>query len=162
MVDDMKYAQWFCGLVATTIMSDAIAHHSTAGYDVTKIQTLSGTVTKFYWTNPHMFIYLLVPDEKNPGATIEWIMEAGSPSLNIRMGWKITDVKVGDKITIEYHPSHDGHPDGFSRIVWLANGEKRLCPGYNASILDPAKGGQPTPEGAPAGAASPVGSPSGT
>ena len=147
----MKFTKYCLGFVAVLIASVANAHHSTAGYDNTKINTLSGTVEKFYWINPHMFIYLRVPDEKNPGATTNWVMEVGSPSINLRLGWKSTDVKPGDKVTIEYHPSRDGRPDGFSRIVWLANGEKRLCPGYSADKLGPAAGGPSPGGGAPSG-----------
>ena len=48
----------------------AYAHHSfPAQYDVAKPITLTGKVTKVEWTNPHIFIYIDVPDEKT-GAVV--------------------------------------------------------------------------------------------
>ena len=41
-----------------------LAHHSTAMYDMNTPVTVTGTVTRFEWTNPHAFIYMDVKDEK--------------------------------------------------------------------------------------------------
>ena len=44
----------------------AAAHHSfPAQYDAEKPVTLTGTVTRVEWTNPHIFIYIDVPDEES-------------------------------------------------------------------------------------------------
>ena len=41
------------------------AHHSfPAQYDINKPITLTGKVTKVEWTNPHIFIYVDVADDK--------------------------------------------------------------------------------------------------
>jgi hypothetical protein len=41
----------------------AWAHHSfPAQYDAAKTITLTGKVTKVEWTNPHIFIYIDVPN----------------------------------------------------------------------------------------------------
>jgi hypothetical protein len=63
--------------------------------------TLLGTVKTFEWTNPHCWIQLLV---RNPdGTDVEWGIELLSPRLLVRTGWKVGDVKVGDKITVVVH-----------------------------------------------------------
>src|SRR3954470_4528765 len=42
------------GIVA--VAGTLLAHHSFAMFDTTKSMTLTGTVTKFEWTNPHAYI----------------------------------------------------------------------------------------------------------
>ena len=49
----------------------ASAHHSFAAeYDVNKHATISGTVTRVEWTNPHVRFFL---DVKNADGTVEAI-----------------------------------------------------------------------------------------
>ena len=56
------------GLIAGVLLlagGKALAHHSFAAeFDGTKRVTLTGTVTKVEWTNPHVWIYFNVKDEK--------------------------------------------------------------------------------------------------
>ena len=49
------------------------AHHSTAMYNMATPTTVTGTVKRFEWTNPHAFIYLEVTDES--GKKAEWAIE---------------------------------------------------------------------------------------
>ena len=43
----------------------ALAHHSFAAeYDVNQPVTLTGTLTKVEWTNPHGWIYIDVKDDE--------------------------------------------------------------------------------------------------
>ena len=45
---------------------EAWAHHSFVGqYDPAKLVTMTGTVTKVEWTNPHAFFYIDVEDSDN-------------------------------------------------------------------------------------------------
>ncbi len=47
----------------------AVAHHAfTAEYDATKPVKLTGTVTKFEWTNPHAWFY--IDDVKDDNGTV--------------------------------------------------------------------------------------------
>ncbi len=117
--------------LVAVISTPALAHHSTAGYDPTHQKTLVGTVKKFYWTNPHMFIYLLVDDGK--GGTEEWTVECGTPNINIRNGWKVDIIKPGDKITVLMNPARNGTMDGQADTVTLADGRKLLSPGHDTA-----------------------------
>ena len=57
----------------------AFAHHGAAGYDMTKIVTLTGTVTKYDWSNPHILVYA---DAKDPNGTMQhWSLELAAPLL---------------------------------------------------------------------------------
>jgi len=62
-----------------------LAHHSFAMFDTAKRVTMSGSVTAFEWTNPHVYIEIDVPDEK--GVVKHWSVELGSPSILMQAGW---------------------------------------------------------------------------
>ena len=47
----------------------ALAHHSFAMFDQTKLMTLDGTVREFQWTNPHAFIELDVTTDGRSNST---------------------------------------------------------------------------------------------
>ena len=65
----------------------ALAHHSfVAEYDGSKSLTLTGTVKKLEWTNPHARFYIDVKDAS--GAMVSWELELGSPNTLIRYAWK--------------------------------------------------------------------------
>jgi Family of unknown function (DUF6152) len=84
----------------------ALAHHSTAEYDMTALTTVKGTVTKFEWANPHAYIYIEAKDDK--GAAIAWTAELASIGMLARVNWKRDTVKPGDEITIVGNRAKDG------------------------------------------------------
>jgi hypothetical protein len=84
----------------------ALAHHSTAEYDMASVTSVKGTVTKFEWTNPHAYIYIETKDDK--GATIAWTAELASLGMLSRVNWKRDTVKPGDEITIVGNRAKDG------------------------------------------------------
>jgi hypothetical protein len=98
----------------------ALAHHSFAMFDTAKRLTMSGTVTSFEWTNPHAYIEIDVPDEK--GVTKHWSVELGSTSILMQAGWKFTDIKAGDKITVVLNPLRSGEAGGLLVTVTVRDG----------------------------------------
>ena len=57
----------------------ALAHHSFAAeFDRTKPVTMTGTVTKVEWANPHARFYIDVKDET--GKVNNWDFELASPN----------------------------------------------------------------------------------
>jgi hypothetical protein len=96
-------------LIVIAIMltaTSALAHHSFAMFDQSKTATLQGTVKDFRWTNPHVFIQLLVKTEG--GSEAEWSIEMTSPEHLSRVGWKPGTLKPGDKVSLEVHLMRDG------------------------------------------------------
>jgi hypothetical protein len=90
----------------------AFAHHGTAGYDMGKIVTLTGTVTKFDWSNPHVVVHM---DAKDDSGNIQhWALELAAPLLLERSGWSRNSMKEGDQVVAEAHPSKNGAPVGIS------------------------------------------------
>ena len=90
--------------------SGAVAHHSFAMFDQTKTVTLQGAVKELRWTNPHVFIQVLVKNDK--GAEDEWSIEMTSPEHLSRTGWRPGTLKPGDKVTLNIHPLVDGDNGG--------------------------------------------------
>lgn len=90
--------------------SSALAHHSFAMFDQSKTITLEGAVKDFRWTNPHVFIQLLVKNES--GADEEWSIEMTSPEHLARAGWRPATLKPGDELTLNIHPMRDGIKGG--------------------------------------------------
>ncbi len=110
---------WMCTAAAVcTAALPASAHHSFAMFDIAKTMTLEGTVKEFQWTNPHIWVQLIVHDPVT-GKDIEWSIEGGSPSGLGRKGWTRHSLKPGDKATIELHPLKAGGPGGSLRSVTI-------------------------------------------
>src|SRR3977135_180855 len=91
----------------------ASAHHSFAMFDATKEVTMSGTVKEFEWTNPHSWLRVTVNDQKT-GKPVLWALELSSPARLTTMGIHRDSVKVGDVVSVTFHPRKDGKGGGQS------------------------------------------------
>lgn len=127
-VTTMKQIHAALALAAAVVAIPAIAHHSTAAYDYTKEVSLQGSVVEFQWTNPHMFIRTQVANQV-------WNIECGTPNINVRHGWKKTDIKKGDKITLKIAPMRDGTTGGTLFSVKLADGRTLFGPATDSRTL---------------------------
>jgi len=96
-----------------------LAHHSFAAtFDENKPVTLTGTVTKLEWSNPHIWFFI---DVENPDGTVtNWGLEMGSPNFLMRAGWRRDSMKEGDVVEIEGHQARDDSPNAHARTVVLA------------------------------------------
>jgi hypothetical protein len=109
-----------CALVMLVMAPAAVsAHHGAAAYDLRRSTTLKGTVTRFDWSNPHCLLHF---DAKNGrGAVRHWTVELYNPLWLGRVGWTQTSLNPGDPITITFHASKDGAPNGY-----LQDGDGKL------------------------------------
>jgi hypothetical protein len=99
----------------------ALAHHSAAMFDDTKVLELKGTVKELQWTNPHIWLQVIVEDQ---GKKTEWSIEGGSPNSLSRQGWRATTFKAGDRIAVRISPMKDGTAAGnFIGARWDADGK---------------------------------------
>lgn len=97
------------GLAGTLILAfgaPVFGHHSFAPFDMAASMTIKGVVKEFQWTNPHVWIQVMVKDES--GEEVEWSVEATSPAGLYKKGWKPGSLKAGDQVVIVAHPLRDG------------------------------------------------------
>ena len=107
------------GLLAAA--TPVFAHHSFAAeYDNAKPITLTGTVTKVEWMNPHARFYINV--KSDAGAVVGWEFELGSPNGLARRGWTRNSMKDGDVVIVDGYMAKDGSKLANARNVKLADG----------------------------------------
>ena len=101
-----------------------LAHHSAASaYDTGKKVTFKGTVTQLEWKNPHVFYHIDVADQS--GTVTNWAIEGSTPNQLYRAGWRKSDLKIGDAITVtDSSPARNGTPKSYGGIVTLADGRR--------------------------------------
>ena len=116
----MKYVSTWVVTAALAMCSVAGAHHSFAMFDLGKDVVVEAVIKEVQFTNPHVWIQIMVPDGK--GGETEWSIEAGAPGMMIRAGWKRSTLKAGDRITLTMHPLKDGNPSGSLVRVTLPDG----------------------------------------
>jgi hypothetical protein len=109
-----------CFIVAAASVS---GHHSFAAeFDSNKPITLSGTVAKVDWTNPHIHFYV---DVKGEGGNVtQWKFEGYPPNMLIRQGWKREMLKPGEPITVFGWRARDDSNLAAAREVTFADGRK--------------------------------------
>lgn len=108
-------------LALTALSGPALAHHSTAMFDMDKQVTLNGTVKDFQWTQPHTWITFDVPN--GAGGAEEYGVEGMSPSYLGRNGWSKHTLSPGDKVSLSIHPLKDGRKGGFDASVTWPDGK---------------------------------------
>ncbi len=108
--------------VVGLLPATATAHHSFSMFNRDQLTTVSGVIKDYEWSNPHVWIRLMVTDDK--GMPREWGFEMQSIAQDSRAGWRPDSVKPGDKVTIEFHPLKDGSRGGQLTSAVLANGTR--------------------------------------
>ena len=99
----------------------ANAHHSFAAeYNADNPVTLTGSVTKMAWINPHSWIYI---DVKKPDGNVEsWAVEAGPPGTLIRAGFTKESLFPGTVIVVNGYRAKDGAMRANGRDITLPDG----------------------------------------
>ena len=84
-----------------------MAHHSFAAeYDANKPVTVTGTVTKLEWMNPHARFYVDVKDEN--GKMTTWGFSGAPPGALMRRGITKDALKIGEVVNVEGSRARDG------------------------------------------------------
>jgi len=119
------------------------AHHEMAAeFDDKKPVTLRGTVTKFEWNNPHVYVFV---DARVNNETTNWAVEFASPSELQRVGWTRDSVKVGDTVTAEGSLARDGSKTAGGKTLTLASGKKLSTVSDDVLVTAPKAAAKPTP-----------------
>ena len=108
-------------LIGAVISPPAFAHHGDAGYDISKLVTVKGTVTEYHFQTPHIEIFIDVKKEDH--SVEKWHGELNSPNLVSRMaGWNGKTLKPGDEIVLIGYRAKNGLNVLRLEKVLLANG----------------------------------------
>jgi hypothetical protein len=85
----------------------AHAHHSIAlQFNMNEEVTVTGTITRMDWRNPHAWLYVDVMNQQ--GEVEAWEVEFSSANALYRRGWRREDLPVGATVTIKGMPARDG------------------------------------------------------
>jgi hypothetical protein len=109
-------------LALSAVSGAALAHHSFAMFDPEKLLTQTGTVKEFEWTNPHVWLHIVVPDQS--GKAFEYSFEMQAVAQAMSGGWRPDTVRPGDKVMIEYHPLKDGSRGGELVAATMPDGKR--------------------------------------
>lgn len=96
--------------VSTLWQVPAQAHHSASNFDVSNKITLEGTIVRYEWKNPHVYVWLeqdASADGQGGAEKVVWELEGQPPSMLRRMGWTQETLNVGDHVTIEGSPDRN-------------------------------------------------------
>jgi hypothetical protein len=93
------------------------AHHSVAGqFDAAKRTTITGTITKVDWINPHIYIHMDVADDK--GMVTPWRLESLPTAMLRKAGLTSEMLKSGGQtVTAVAIMARNGTPN----LAWLLN-----------------------------------------
>jgi hypothetical protein len=112
-------------LVATMIgavAAPAWSHHSAAAvFDMNAQKTVTGVVKQVDWTNPHIWIWLDVPNASGQAET--WGFEGMSPNFLARRGWTRGSLSPGMRIAVTFRPLRDGKSGGMFMTGKLDDGK---------------------------------------
>jgi Family of unknown function (DUF6152) len=112
----------FAAALGLCVAASASAHHSYAMFDAARTATVTGTVAKLEWTNPHVFIWVYVPNAARDSGFDLYAFENGSPNVLLRRGWSKETLAVGEKVSIAYWPLADGRTGGHFAVATRVDG----------------------------------------
>ena len=115
-----KWLQAASCLALLAFSAPLFAHHGNAAFDNNKKVTVKGTVTEWFWANPHCFLKFDVTDEK--GNVVHWVAETSNPPDMVNRGWSKQSLKPGDAVTVTMITVKNGQPIGRVQQVVFADG----------------------------------------
>ena len=118
----MKPILLFLGILLLLLAASASAHHGYAAFDTSAKITLKGTVTDFYFVNPHCIIEF---DVKDPNGQVQnWKAELTSPNHLASRGWSESTIQAGEEISITGYRAKNGAPSIWVTKIRRANGQE--------------------------------------
>ena len=110
-------------LITLLSANSTLAHHSfSAEFDIDKLVSLSGKVTKMQWSNPHGWIYIDV--ENADGSMTNWALETSAANNLIRRGWKRDHLVAGTVIQVQGFQARNGSATANIRGIVLEDGTR--------------------------------------
>lgn len=108
----MRKTAGFVSLVISGLLAVSVplfAHHGNASFE-SKITTVTGTVTEYFWANPHVLVKIDAKDVS--GNTAHWTVEAQNTVSMRAIGWRPDTFKPGDVVSVDVNQAKNGRPVG--------------------------------------------------
>jgi hypothetical protein len=113
----------FGGLAALSFAASAYAHHSHAMYDSEKLETVTGTISKVFFGNPHVYVQLRDASYGKGGKPMPvYNLEMSAVGHMVSMGVTATTFKVGEVLVMDVQPLRNGDPGGAYVGIHSING----------------------------------------
>lgn len=110
-------------VLAVVVTVSLGAHHSFASiYDIDKPITVTGTVSKIQWSNPHVYFFIDVKGDT--GTVTTWGFETAPITAIARQGWTRYSLKIGEVVTAEGYRARDGSNLASARLLITSDGRK--------------------------------------
>ena len=118
----MRHSWSVAFLLASSLATTGVlAHHSAvAEYDLDKPISISGTIKRVEWQNPHIWYYLDVKEKD--GSLSEWGVSGGAPGQLMRRGITKDVLKIGAIVSVEGFVARDGSKNMTGRRVTFPDG----------------------------------------
>ena len=124
-------------VIAAAFSTAARAHHSFAAeFDAESMGSVSGTITRVQFTNPHVRYRLDV--ENSAGETEEWELQMSSVTTLRGANWYRDTIQVGDKVTAQGQLGRNGTHKLFIRNLEKSDGSVLSTNAGRAGETDPA------------------------
>jgi hypothetical protein len=91
--------------MACVLSAPAAAHHSALIFDRDSVVAFQGVVSRFNWTNPHVYIYVETRDDT--GELVEWELETDATPILVRSGWTADSLASGDIVSVRANPDRN-------------------------------------------------------
>jgi hypothetical protein len=125
----MNHRTMFVAIAALVFAGTALAHHNmSAIYDFSDRITMTGTLTKIDWRNPHIE---LIVDTKIGQEVQTWALEGPSPSFFRAREINRADIEaaLNKTVTAEASRARNGSKAGLLRVMTLPDGKVvSACP----------------------------------
>lgn len=111
-------------LCSAAITAPASAHHSIqAQFDIRKTLTVTGSVWRIEFVNPHSYLTVNVTDAD--GKVTRWAFEMGAATQLRQQGLSRSDrggLKPGDQVTVTALAARDGSNSGLLQELTMPDG----------------------------------------
>jgi hypothetical protein len=111
-------------LCVVVLAGRVAAHHSIqAQFDIRKVLSVTGTVARIEFINPHSYLTVNVKDAD--GKVIKWAFEMAAAGQLRRAGLSRADrggLKAGDEVTVTAMAARDGSNSGLVQEIKTADG----------------------------------------
>ena len=109
------------GVIGTLVVASPLLAHHDWPVDRTRLITVTGTVTAYRWTDPHVMIDL---DVQANGTIEKWKVGGSNKKNSAANGWDKNTLKPGDVITGIGFRFKDGSNAAQLQKIVMANGKE--------------------------------------